>query len=281
MNTTTTLWNDSKKILEKFVLDQEAQSFSPRTIKERTTSLRAFFRKTGTEPQNFTAADATLYLATGKWGESTRATYYRTLKVFGEWCKRAKVRPDNPLEEVPAPREPRKAPRPLSIEAVELLLDTANRKRTRAYIMLAFYAGLRVSEIAKIRGEDIDIWRGEITVVGKGRVLARLPLHPELLKLAETMPTSGYWFPAYTGNKPHIRGDAISRAIKEVSTRAGLPDVTAHRLRHTYGTELVAAGVDLRTAQELLRHASLQTTQRYVATDSERMRAGVNLLPKI
>jgi site-specific recombinase XerD len=68
--------------------------------------------------------------------------------------------------------------------------------------------------------------------------------------------------------------------MRRAKLRAGIDNerLTGHSLRHSYGTELVRAGVDLRTVQELMRHESLATTQIYTAIDEEQMRYGINRL---
>jgi integrase/recombinase XerD len=115
-------------------------------------------------------------------------------------------------------------------------------------ILLAALAGLRVHEIAKVRGQDVDLDSRTLYVVGKGGHGASIPLHPLLAKAAESMPRRGWWFPA-NSRRPgeHIRSRCVSDVIGTAMQRAGIHDGTAHRLRHWYGTTLVESGTDLRT----------------------------------
>lgn len=137
-------------------------------------------------------------------------------------------------------------------------------RRTKVMILLAAFAGLRVHEIAKVRGEDVDPMARTLRVTGKGNVTAVLPLHPVLVEAAKDM-RKGWWFP---GNSRRaglpIRSRGVADFVGQAMDRAGIPGGTAHRLRHWYGTTLVGDGADLRTAQTLLRHANLNTTAIYV-----------------
>jgi integrase/recombinase XerD len=112
-------------------------------------------------------------------------------------------------------------------------------------------------------------------------VTARIPLHPELVALAASMPVAGYWFPAdrrgNTGGRGCVLPRSVSTIVSTAMRRAGVPG-TAHSLRHWYGTALVDSGADLRTTQTLLRHASLATTQLYTAVSQRRQREAIDRL---
>jgi hypothetical protein len=144
-------------------------------------------------------------------------------------------------------------------------------------IILGAYQGLRAAEIAKIRGEDLDLDDMMLRVLGKGGVDARLPIHPEVAAVAKTMPARGYWFPA--PRTPGPRAPGLVSTIISVAMRTAGVRGTAHSLRHWYGTTLVHTGTDLRTTQTLMRHATLATTERYIAVGGERQIAGVLRLP--
>ncbi len=159
-------------------------------------------------------------------------------------------------------------PRPVADEHLTILLDTRMYKRTRAMILLAAYAGLRVSEIAAIKGDDVDTVINTITVIGKGDKERQIPLHPILKDLAAVMPPRGWWFPTYIGNTKHLAGgpmlgNSVSSSISNVMNRAGIPG-TPHALRHWFGSALREAGVDSLVIKELMGHESLATTAIYV-----------------
>lgn len=174
----------------------------------------------------------------------------------------------------PRPKTPKGSPRPVSDIGLRELLEMRMHKRTRVMILLAALAGLRVHEIAKVRGEDIDIDARTLRVTGKGSRTDSIPLHNLLIAAALTMPARGWWFPA-NSRRPgqHLHSNSVSDIIGNAMRRAGVQG-TPHSLRHWYGTNLVAAGADLRTVQTLLRHANLQTTAIYVqVADAKRVDA--------
>lgn len=140
-------------------------------------------------------------------------------------------------------------------------------------ILLAAFQGLRAHEIAKFRGEDVDHTARQLTVKGKGGVEKVLPLHPIVEKYAQDFPNRGYWFAGQTENGGHIHPRSVTDCVAGVFRRAGIPTGAAHRLRHTYATRLVQGGHNLRIIQELLRHASLQTTQIYTGVTFDQMQA--------
>ncbi|MBB4072029.1 tyrosine-type recombinase/integrase [Canibacter oris] len=275
-HTRLTLWEDTADLLKKWRLEMVAATLSKRTIDERLLLISNFMKQTATTPRNFSAADVVLFLSREDWSPSTRQSYHNILRAFSLWCVRVKVRADDPLVDIRAPRRPRTQPRPLPKDAIPAIYAGARSDRTRAYIKLALYAGLRIHEVAKVRGEDFDTVGKTLTVEGKGGVRAVIPLHEELVALAEQFPRRGYWFPTWAA--PHVDRKQVYRAIKEAMTRAGYDYCTPHQLRHSYGTALVESGADLRTTQKLLRHASLETTQRYVDSSLERQTTALNAL---
>jgi integrase/recombinase XerD len=140
-------------------------------------------------------------------------------------------------------------------------------RRTRVMVMLAALAGLRVGEIAKVKGEDLDLAGRKIYVIGKGAKRAWVPLHPLLIEVAAQMPQRGWWFP---GNirRPgeHIHPKSVSDILGQAMRRAW------------YASTLLDDGADLRTVQELLRHTSIQTTQVYTKVRDERRVSAVDRL---
>jgi len=232
-------------------------------------------RQAGADLLTFTPEHIQEFLA-AEMTPATRATYHASIRAVCLWMQRTGQRADNPADRTPRPKRPKSRPRPINNAQLVAVLDAANRQRTRTYILFAALAGLRVHEIAKLRGEDIDPYTGVLTVIGKGGKVARIPLHESLMTEARRYPTQGYWFPAYSTQtrRPHVGSHAVSAAIGGAMARAGIVG-QAHQLRHFYGTELVRAGVNLRIVQELMRHESPGTTAIYTRVDDDQMRAGI------
>lgn len=259
---------------------QLAQGLSERTVTDRLTVVERIARETETDPSELSATQIVLWLAArGHWSAGTRATYHASLRAWFRWLVEQDHRADDPMGKTGRPKRPRGQPRPIRDDHMVVLLRTRMHRRTRAMILLAALAGLRVHEIAKLHGQDVDLIGGQLTVRGKGGTTATVPLHPLLADLATSMPRRGYWFPSPAADRvgEPIQARSVSQIITRVLVRADIP-ATAHGLRHWFGSTLVDDGADLRSAQTLLRHASLATTQIYTAVSDRRTRAAVNRL---
>lgn len=209
---------------------------------------------------------------------STKATYRAQLTAFYAYLLDTGRREDDPALKVPKPRIHQGPPRPVTPAQVDAILAACQDTRARqtaAYVLLAAFAGMRVSEIAQVRGEDFD--SDYVYLRGKGDKPAALPLSSRLSELVEVMPKRGWWFPT-DSESGHVHRCSVSSAIKRAMIRAGVPG-TPHALRHHFGTQILrASGGDLRVTQELMRHSSPQTTARYTQIDDDRKRAVVGMI---
>lgn len=264
----------SNGVISRWALSMRAAGRAERTIAERVRILQA----SRLNPSTCTIDDLDAWLGSHpEWTPATRRAYIDAMRTAVTWCQVRGFREDNPAAALPTVRVAKGRPRPVSSADLHILLDEAKRHRMRGYLLLAAYAGLRVSEVAAVRGDDIhDGW---ITVTGKGGKVARLPLHPLLREYAATMPRTGWWFPAY-GRPGHVAGNTVSRVIGDHMRRCGVPG-TPHALRHFYGSQLVAAGAQMRVVQEAMRHTSLQSTQVYTEVTDAQIRCAVESLPDV
>lgn len=197
------------------------------------------------------------FLASEALGARARYAYHTQLSGFFRWYA-AEHSGADAMARLPRPRLPRSVPRPITTAQLQKLLATRMHRRSRVMILLAALAGLRAHEIAKVRGQDVD-------------PDATVPLHPLLVETARAMPSRGWRFPA-NARRPgeHIMSRHVVNTISDACKRADIPGGTCHRLRHWYGSNLVASGADLRTAQTLLRHENLASTAIYVEVNDER-----------
>lgn len=263
---------------------QRAESITPITVHDRAQFIRRWAAR-GVDPVTAEPEDVVNYLATLNTA-ATRQVYFYIFRAWFKWLLVTRQREDNPMVYVSTPRGVRRRPRPVATAQLELLLGTRMKSRTRTMILLAAYQGLRVHEVAKIRGEDVDLLAGRLRVIGKGGSDVDLPLHPVIAEQARRYPRRGYWFPSYIDNRvaPATEGPVLSKsvstAIGNVMRRAGVPG-TPHSLRHWFGTELVRSGANLREAQELLRHANLQTTALYTEVADDKRTAALLRLPTL
>jgi integrase/recombinase XerD len=264
--------------LERWAAWMRAAGRSPQTIKTRLSGIETLCRHAGvTSVTAVTADHITAWLGDceAPW---TRCTYWMTVRCWVRWALAEGVICADPTARLAKPRTPKCVPRPVSDAVIRALLNgdisgdktggrtpitaghrVATNSRTRAYVALAALAGLRVHEIAKLRGEDVDLETGWLYVDGKGGTRCAIPLHPQLAAIAKTMPPVDWWFPH---NGTHVSGEWVSTCIRRALRAVG-STATAHQLRHSFGTAVLRSSHDLRVTQELLRHSSPASTAIY------------------
>ena len=262
-------------VIDSWTRTMAGQGLSERTITERARVIAQMARDTGTDPVGLTPTTLEGWLA-GLPSAASRAAYYGVAQAWCHWLVRAGHRDDDPTLLVPRPRPPRARPRPVTEAQLAAVLALPLRPDTRAKIVLAAWAGLRVHEIARVRGTDLDLGEGTIIITGKGGRTDTLPAHPLVLDLAEDHPR-GLWFPSPDDPTQPVRAKTVSAVVAAAMRRAGVR-ATAHQLRHRFATALLASGVDSRVVQTLMRHASLATTGRYLGVTADQQRGALDAL---
>ncbi|MCZ6464993.1 MAG: tyrosine recombinase XerC [Proteobacteria bacterium] len=255
------------------------------------------------EPAGVTSQEVKAWLA-GLHRVRSPATLGRKLaavRAFFRYLLREGEIANDPTAGLPAPKTPRRLPRPLAVDDCEVLMlsrlegaeiGAKDRKRVRelrdrALVELLYGTGIRVGELVALDVRDLDAGLAEVRVTGKGRVERVVPI-PRMARealaaylderrrpgvLAEPLFTSLHRR-RENAARPRRLGDRdVRRVLRERGREAGIAErVHPHRLRHSFATHLLDMGADLREIQELLGHASLSTTQKYTAVSAERLR---------
>lgn len=237
------------------------------TIKQRVEFAKRRLHEWGTlDPPAYVVAEW-LSTHTG-W---TKQTYYNHTRSLYRWLVETGQVETDPLAHYRRPPAPAPRPKPLAAHQVEAALGTASGDLV-AWLLLGLLAGLRSHEIAKFHGTDIN--EHTIYVLGKGGQAAMLPTHPDLWALAGEYPSDDWWFPSPQRRREYVSKSHVENKIRALFRVCGIEAGAVHRLRYSYGTNLSRAGVRPRVIQDLLRHKSLETTQRYLdVTDEERAAA--------
>jgi site-specific recombinase XerD len=181
---------------------------------------------------------------------------------------------DEMVEHIVSGKEPRKLPFVLSPEEISRFLQAVPGLRNRVAMITAYSAGLRVSEVARLKVSDIDSQRMVLRIEqGKGGKDRYVMLSPQLLTILRSywkQTTPAHWlFPGRDGTAP-IDTETLHAACREAVRDSGIgKPVSVHTLRHSFATHLLEAGTDIRIIQVLLGHARLSTTAIYtrVATN--------------
>jgi integrase/recombinase XerC len=190
----------------------------------------------------------------------------------------------NPARRLPLPKTELLVPVTLSQQEAQQLVAAADRPWTRCLVVLLLTTGMRRSEAVAITLEDIDLGNGQLLVHGKGSKERTVPLTQEATEairhyLKHRRKTDCQrLFVSQTGEA--IQGRIVNRILNRVVAQAGLKGrgITPHTLRHTFATHLIRNGTDIRTVQELLGHSDIQTTARYLHSDTRTKQTAVNKL---
>jgi integrase/recombinase XerD len=189
---------------------------------------------------------------------------------------------EDPTRNFKAPHLPERLPKFLTIDEIERLLRIDDEGklslvRTRTILELLYATGMRASELLKLRTDYVNLEEGWVRVMGKGSKERMIPMHSRasgILVRYMTIrerhfgdkTTSPEVFVGKTG-KPLSRVQ-LWRDLKDLGRRAGLKrPLHPHLLRHTFASHLLQGGADMRSVQEMLGHANLQTTQIYTHVD--------------
>lgn len=162
-----------------------------------------------------------------------------------------------------------------------------NGLRDLSILHMLYSTGLRVSELSNLNREDVSVQKSEFRVRGKGRKLrivfisddarqhlkAYLDSRGDSLKPLFISNSNRSGSDILSGGRRRLQPQAIERIVRQCASRAGiLKKVTPHTLRHTFATELLKNGADIRSVQELLGHASITTTQIYTHLTNQRLK---------
>jgi integrase/recombinase XerD len=183
--------------------------------------------------------------------------------------------------------EPQKLPLTISPNEAERLLDMAGSLRDHVMLSLGYGCGLRAGEIVRLKAGDIDSAQMIIRIVqSKGRKDRHVMLPPELLgslrqwwkarptRFDADVPVSERWLFPGPGEGRHLTTRQLSRLFHESAAAAGITKrISLHSLRHSFATDLLEKGIDIRYIQALLGHSKLDTTARYTRVATGRIAA--------
>lgn len=250
--------DDTRETVDIYRKALRQQGFSASAIYQRVRLLRGI----GVPPELATRNDVLRQLdrATAK---STRRVYLNMLRTAFRDMRDLGLVDHDPTFGLRTPSPPRARPRPMNTHEIESVLSVGGR--VRAWSILGYRAGLRAHEVVAVRKEHLR-WTNHgwtLHVVGKGGVVAAIPAHAEVVALLQS-------YPDYDGRLWPINPSTMSSAWRVAAESVGVRGRRFHDLRHTFATQVLNATGDLLVTRDLLRHASVQTTQIYALPDESR-----------
>ena len=290
--------------IDEFVAHvQFERGLSPNTVAAYRRDLEVwsnYCRLRGIKGGRADASDVTDYLSRLRAGKAPASTALSPasvarMMVAVRMFYRFLVREDrikiDPTATVGAPQRPRSLPKAIPLQEVEALLglpgDDVLGIRDRAILETLYGTGVRISELAGLDVDDIDLDdRAVLVRGGKGGKARRVPMgraarsalgsylsrsRPELASRSSAGVSRGALFLNARGGRLSRQGSW--KILKGYARTAGLEQrVSPHTLRHSFATHMLDRGADIRVVQELLGHASLATTQVYTLVSDQRLR---------
>jgi integrase/recombinase XerD len=261
---------------QRMIEDMTARGLSRQTQRGHILACKRFAAYLKRSPDTATAEDVRLFQL--QLMENGLSIQNRNRTMTGvRFLLRVTMRRHDLAAEVFHMKEPQKNPQILSAGEAKRLLTMAGKLQVRVLLSIGYGAGLRVSEVVKLKVKHIDSALGIIRVEqAKGKKDRQVMLSPETLDLLREwwkmrtarydtgVPAGERWlFPGRREGRP-LTPRQVTRLFHETVEAAGIKKkVTLHTLRHSFATHLFDRGVDIRTIQALLGHEKLETTARY------------------
>lgn len=254
-------------------------------------------RREGVRPLEVTHKQLRRYLAelvSAGYGAKTVNRHLSSIRGLYRWLVAEGLCESDAADAISGRRLGRRLPKTLSDAEVGRILDTCDEDedvglRDRAFLELLYASGARISEASSLDVGDVDFSQQQVRLFGKGSKERIVPLYPAALERlsayldgprgrlaarrregAERDGGEDALFLSTRGRR--MSADALRRCFEGHARMAGLAGVTPHAMRHTFATELLDGGADLKSVQELLGHESLATTQVYTHLSIKRLK---------
>ena len=278
------------------------QGLSPQTVRAYRSHLEAYARwceKEHVEGLRVSVAELRSYLGDRqRLGDAPRtlAAHLSAIRSLYRWLNIEEIIDKDPAAALQSPKLPSTLPIVLSTSQLDLLFDavdgsTPGGVRDGTMLELLIASGARISELARLCLNDFDRSHQALRLLGKGSKERIVPLYNKafdsldiyvrqarlaLLEKAHCSQSDTNRLFISDRGRP-MDAAALRRRFDLLVRKAGLPaGITPHTMRHTYATELLEGGADLRSVQELLGHSSLSTTQIYTHVSPERLRTAIH-----
>lgn len=277
-----------------FIIKQK--NYSKNTSKNYEIDILEFFKYVEKEGFNYLDVDYDfikgylMELYNRKLSRNSVARKLSSLRSFYKYLFNNELIKTNPFKYVKTPKKEKKLPRYLGVEELEVIFNTPDvstslGQRDRLILEVLYATGIRVSELVNIKIEDIDFYKMEIRILGKGNKERIDPFGEYCLDAINLFINGGrkeilqkhhtncsYLIINERGCKITTRG--VEKIIDNVIKKASLKKhVSPHMLRHSFATHLLNEGCDILTVQELLGHESLESTRVYTHVSNERLRS--------
>jgi site-specific recombinase XerD len=254
----------------KQYLSEKSLSKSPATVRSYWMIIKNFQVWLGKSVLQAERKDAVLYLHylldEKHLGKNSVQTYFIALRVFYSWAVKQQYVSVDPFKDIDMIKPDKRMPVYLTIEEMALMYQATKNVRDILLLKLLYSTGCRVSELIHIRKRDINLNRGTVKIFGKGSKERLVVIH-EIFRQSfqdyiKNFNDEQLLFPLCQAS--------VQKIIRKIAKNAGIKKkVTPHKIRHTFATHMLQAGVDIVVIQKMLGHQSLNTTQIYTHYNDE------------
>ena len=301
---TKDLW--PAKFFQHLATDRGASGYTQRNYRQALTEFSRWHEDERKQPPSWTDLERDdfraylRFLGRHKLGRAAIQLRFCALRTFYKFLIRHAVVETSPIKNLSLPKQGKRLPKfltpaqmvdlleaPLKLLPVSGADESESRshavlcRRDRAVLETIYSCGLRISELCGLLAADIDWNEQLVRVRGKGKKERLVPIGKHALDAIQAYwtvlgraPSGGAPVFLARGEPPKaVSARDLQLRLKKYLAVAGLdPQLTPHKLRHSYATHLLDAGADLRSVQELLGHAHLATTQVYTHLTTERLK---------
>jgi integrase/recombinase XerD len=269
--------NDLKDKIEVFLASRKIEGLSERTLDNYKMELKLFSQTVNKACAHITTSDIRMYLASNKdWMISTVDTKLSVLKTFFSWLVKEEMLLRDPTAKIKAPKKPKRLPKALTVEELEIVRESCETLRERALMEVMYSTGCRLSEIMNMKIKDINKQEMSLHVIGKGNkerivYLSFKSMHHLRKYLKSRTDDCEYLFVTERRPARKMTNRTIERIVDKIQARAALTKkLTPHVFRHTFATLAMENGADLADVQQLLGHEDPSTTLVYSHVSEER-----------
>lgn len=251
-----------------------------------------FLVKTGfADPDSVKRENITDYMQKQKKNGLAASSICRSLaaiRMFHRFMARERMAKEDPTNLLETPKTWKRVPDVLTSKEIELMINASQGRRAQevrdhAMLELLYASGMRVSELADLKVENVNNEIGYVRCIGKGQKERIVPIGSKAKeavkkylekargKMAKNTAVP-YLFVSRLGKR--LSRQSIWKVIKFYAKKARISkEIKTHTLRHSFATHLLEHGADLRSVQEMLGHSDISTTQIYTHVDRERLRS--------
>ena len=255
------------------------RKYSNNTISSYMNDLKNYNKFINNDIKKVTKQQILSFIEEGKNNKSDKSVAHTltVLRNFYNYLEKENIIKDNPTDKIDLPKLRKTLPNVLTNEEINEILDiklkTKKDYRDKAMLELMYAAGIRISELINIKVNEIDLVNATVLINGKGSKERLIPIDDISIKYIKEYldiyrnqllknKNTDYLFLNNRGEK--ITRQSLFKTIKKIALEKGIKkELSPHTLRHSFATNMLENGADLRSIQELLGHSNISTTQIY------------------